>query len=1035
MPKKHNLILYCCVIYVNYYYYFIQNGRWVDGNPSIYTEWYEPEKTGIHVDAADVLIDDKIEEMRKALPSRKQCTMVVRSWMIPGGKTEWLPVPCNRPYSKVSFVCKMKYKNVPSTYSGTTLRLQKKKSRCPKGFQYIGKLKACFSLLSSNTNINHSISCSVARKMCTNVKGHLAYIGKARYAKLKTYLDVWKHVRQYGGIWLAGCAAIVGREPRRQLQTKGPHFVWVQNGSESSLILNALCQSNVTESDDSCSEGLFTCNDGTCILEHNVCDGAIECSSGEDEERCSCNENMFVCEDGTCMSPSKYCDGIIDCKDESDERNCSGICMVGHRCQTSNQSLLILPINTLKPLQILNYTEDIMDPRGTWFTTGFGVNSLYDSFCSRQTHVRCNKDLRQCFNRAEACLYDTDFEGQMKSCKNGEHIQEYCRLYECPNLYKCKNAYCIPFHKVCDGIFDCPDGSEELNCKHLVCPGLFKCKIDNICLDQAFRCDGIVHCKKSMEDERFCEYTSCPSGCHCNKRSVTCKKLRFLFIPAVSNVTSLIDVSYNLIRLSKNTELNYPLMMKLNLANNLIHYIPLGIFSNLSRLLTLDLQFNYLNFLSQHMFQGLSRLQNLFLKGNTIEVISHHAFAGLQTLSYLNLNNLGISDISDSAFVGLSGLSRLTIRNNSVTFLTDKTFDELNHLEFLDLTLNHLESIEPEILSRIEVDVIHTDEYRFCCFVLNSSACYSPSDMFSSCSDLISSPLLQVAIWVLAALTLIGNTVVIVWRIIQNKYVSQNVLIVNLAISDLLMGIYLIIVGSSDVMYRNSYARYDYFWRQSILCKMAGVMSTLSSEISTFTLTVVSTSRLQAVAFPLSHIPLTPRKSIVLCLSGWVILSVLSIIPLIETTYFEKNLIQHGVCLFFNISVEYYPGWEFMLVFLLLNFASCIYMLIAYAVMLFKLWKARKACGRAASVKDNTLNHRVLQLVLTNAFCWIPIIIVSFVSLSGISMDPQVPVWMIIFVLPLNSALNPYLYSITDITSMKKKSRKSVKTESNILKK
>ena len=36
---------------------------------------------------------------------------------------------------------------------------------------------------------------------------------------------------------------------------------------------------------------------------------------------------------------------------------------------------------------------------------------------------------------------------------------------DCPVGYmKCRRAYCIPLHSICDQIIDCPQGEDELNC-------------------------------------------------------------------------------------------------------------------------------------------------------------------------------------------------------------------------------------------------------------------------------------------------------------------------------------------------------------------------------------------------------------------------------------------------------------------------------------------------------------------------------------------------------------------------------------------
>lgn len=58
-----------------------------------------------------------------------------------------------------------------------------------------------------------------------------------------------------------------------------------------------------------------------------------------------------------------------------------------------------------------------------------------------------------------------------------------------------------------------------------------------------------------------------------------------------------------------------------------------------------------------------------------------------------------------------------------------------------------------------------TDEYRFCCMARHVSKCLPLPDEFSSCEDLMSNPILRMCIWIIGMIALIGNLVVIMWRV------------------------------------------------------------------------------------------------------------------------------------------------------------------------------------------------------------------------------------------------------------------------------
>lgn len=69
----------------------------------------------------------------------------------------------------------------------------------------------------------------------------------------------------------------------------------------------------------------------------------------------------------------------------------------------------------------------------------------------------------------------------------------------------------------------------------------------------------------------------------------------------------------------------------------------------------------------------------------------------------------------------------------------------------------------------------------------------------------------------------IGNLVVLLGRLLYpTNNVVHSLYIRNLALSDLLMGVYLLVIAAVDQHYRGKYLLYEYRWRHSKMCNFCG---------------------------------------------------------------------------------------------------------------------------------------------------------------------------------------------------------------------
>nr|KAG5700324.1 hypothetical protein BaRGS_002670 [Batillaria attramentaria] len=89
--------------------------------------------------------------------------------------------------------------------------------------------------------------------------------------------------------------------------------------------------------------------------------------------------------------------------------------------------------------------------------------------------------------------------------------------------------YCLPVHVRCNRVRDCSGGEDEKDCGRYTCPGFYRCRDSRICLHPHFICDGVAQCPQS-DDELLCDLT-CPASCTCYGLAFICTTWSF---PAAS---------------------------------------------------------------------------------------------------------------------------------------------------------------------------------------------------------------------------------------------------------------------------------------------------------------------------------------------------------------------------------------------------------------------------------------------------------------------------------------------------------------------
>ena len=83
--------------------------------------------------------------------------------------------------------------------------------------------------------------------------------------------------------------------------------------------------------------------------------------------------------------------------------------------------------------------------------------------------------------------------------------------------------------------------------------------------------------------------------------------------------------------------------------------------------------------------------------------------------------------------------------------------------------------------------------------------------------------LFDLSVWIMATLACAGNTLVLLGRLVAREpNPVHSLYIKTLALADLLMGVYLLIIAVTDWQYRNIYVKHDFEWRHSSICNACG---------------------------------------------------------------------------------------------------------------------------------------------------------------------------------------------------------------------
>nr|XP_036874216.1 thyrotropin receptor [Manis javanica] len=283
--------------------------------------------------------------------------------------------------------------------------------------------------------------------------------------------------------------------------------------------------------------------------------------------------------------------------------------------------------------------------------------------------------------------------------------------------------------------------------------------------------------------------------------------------------------------------------------------------------------------------------------------------------------------------------------------------------------------------------------------------CTPKSDEFNPCEDIMGYKFLRIVVWFVSLLALLGNVFVLVILLTSHyKLTVPRFLMCNLAFADFCMGLYLLLIASVDLYTHSEYYNYAIDWQTGPGCNTAGFFTVFASELSVYTLTVITLERWHAITFAMRpDRKIRLRHACAIMVGGWACCFLLALLPLVGISSYAKV----SICL--PMDTETPLALAYIILVLLLNIVAFIVVCSCYV----KIYTTVRNPQYNPGDKDTKIAKRMAVLIFTDFICMAPI---SFYALSALMNKPLITVTnskiLLVLFYPLNSCANPFLYAI-----------------------
>ena len=672
-----------------------------------------------------------------------------------------------------------------------------------------------------------------------------------------------------------------------------------------STICDLICEMGDLCSDESVCNGFnygmfcddcLVAEDDKCIVYFyvqtaNICDGVQACSDGADEKHCTINETTPTCfnlqanatsrlhnftrcgprvKDLSLLNMASY-QFIPFCEDFTDQTNCTDSKRVGLECPVKGYNTTI--------------AKQIICPNKERHDLGF-----------HNAPQICDDGLdKACFQLSPSCnVHKHLLCDNVIDCHNqGDETHEQCEVMTkvtCLRNYRTQYQEKVPFPLswAKDGVFDCLDGSDESQ----DWPTCGKGKTFRVMLHSGedIKCDEVFLCRN--DDRKFVSFVNL-----CDRRESCGDEI---------NVCSVSRMQYR----------TYSAAIRDNLDMKVMLMYCLRGFPELSHVReNIKCSSTHFDFPLRTGTFGWNKTIELSVPARKQDC--RHLFGEY----YVFLSCLGLCENAECPVTR-------PIRWNSCPGQFDRkkifTVDKEGHLTFLvkernlkksgtDLFLcKNTKCVSYDKVCNLEDDCGDFSDESMCSnhFKCEKSGEYLPivdkcdgkihcSDKSDECNEscgkqVVSSSFLKSVGWTSGVGALILNTVSLVNGISTLKTCEtepgllNKFLVILVGVGDTLIGVYLVVISIYDRNHSDDFCSIQFNWLSSDTCVVLGLINTLGSQLSLFSMTSLSLLRVSGIINKKSFsVPreITKRSWMkLMALAGVIIFisSAISCIPLME---------------------------------------------------------------------------------------------------------------------------------------------------------